>query len=89
MISIKAVTITSALLWCGAMLLVGLINLADASYGGAFLHLMSSVYPGADTSRTIGKVIVGGIYGFIDGAIAGYLFAVIYRAFMGPRASAH
>jgi len=89
MISIKAVTLTSALLWGGAMLFVGLINLADASYGAAFLHMMSSVYPGADTARTFGKVILGTIYGFVDGAIAGYLFAVIYKAFVREHTSVH
>jgi hypothetical protein len=89
MISIKSVTLTSALLWGGAMLLVGVINLADASYGGAFLHLMSSIYPGADTARTLGKVILGGIYGFVDGAVAGYLFSALYKLFGRQHTSAH
>lgn len=89
MISTKAVAWASALLWCGAMLIVGLINLADASYGGAFLHLMSSVYPGADTTRTFGKVIVGAIYGFVDGAIGGYIFAALYKLFVRQHTSAH
>ena len=34
--SVKAATLSSALLWGGCVLLVGLINLADASYGGEF-----------------------------------------------------
>lgn len=89
MISIKAVTLSSALMWGGAMLVVGLINLADASYGGAFLHLMSSVYPGADTTRTIGKVALGAIYGFVDGAAAGYIFSALYKLFVREHTSVH
>jgi hypothetical protein len=87
--SVRAITVTSAILWGGCMLLVGLINLADASYGGEFLRVMSSVYPGADTTRTIGRVLVGTIYGLIDGAIAGYLFAVLYRLLAREHRSAH
>jgi hypothetical protein len=87
--SVKAITITSAILWGGCMLLVGLINLADPSYGGEFLRMMSSVYPGADTARTIGRVLVGASYGIIDGAVAGYLFAVLYRLFTREHRSAH
>ena len=55
--SVRAITVTSAILWGGCLLLVGLINLADASYGSEFLRVMSSVYPGADTTRTIGRLL--------------------------------
>jgi len=87
--SVKAVTITSALLWGACMLIVGLINLADASYGGEFLRMMSSVYPGADTARTFGSVLLGGVYGFVDGAVAGYLFGLLYKLFAQPHSPAH
>jgi hypothetical protein len=40
---------------------------------------MSSIYPGFHDSRTIGEVALGTIYGIIDGAIAGYLFGLLYR----------
>jgi hypothetical protein len=79
--SVKGLTMTCALLWGGCMLVVGLINLADASYGGEFLRLMSSVYPGADTTRTLARVVLGAIYGFVDGAVAGWLFAMLFNAF--------
>lgn len=79
--SLKGATMTCALLWGGCMLIVGLINLADASYGGEFLRMMSSVYPGADTARTLGRVLLGGAYGLVDGAMAGCLFAALYRVF--------
>jgi hypothetical protein len=79
--SMKAITVSAALLWGGCMLLVGLINLADPSYGGEFLRMMNSVYPGADTQRTLSRVLVGTVYGLVDGAIAGYLFGLLYGLF--------
>lgn len=87
--SVRAVAVTSAIMGGGCMLFVGLINLADPSYGGEFLRMMSSVYPGADTTRTIGRVLLGAIYGLVDGAAAGYLFVVIYRFLARERRSAH
>ena len=53
------------------MLLVGLIHLAAPSYGGDFLRIMSSVYPGADTAPRLGRVLLGTLYGFVDGGVAG------------------
>jgi hypothetical protein len=50
------------------MLFVGLIHMAAPSYGGDFLRIMSSVYPGADTAPTLGRVLPGTAYGFVDGA---------------------
>ena len=40
---------------------------------------MSSVYPGFHTTRTVGEVLLGTVYGFVDGAIGGYLFALLYN----------
>jgi hypothetical protein len=82
-VSIKAITLSSAILWGFAMLFVGLIHLATHGYGGDFLRLMSSVYPGADTAPTLGRVLLGTVYGFVDGAIAGFLFGLLYSAFTG------
>ncbi len=75
----KAMTGASAILWGACMLIVGLINLRFPSYGADFLRMMSSVYPGFHDSRTVGAVIVGTIYGIVDGAIMGYVFSSLYR----------
>jgi hypothetical protein len=77
--SIKAIALTSALMWGGCMLVVGLINLADASYGSQFLRIMSSVYPGADATRTLGCVLLGAVYGFIDGGLFVWLYRMMTR----------
>lgn len=82
-VSLKAITLSSAILWGLAMLLVGLIHMAEPSYGGDFLRLMSSVYPGADTAPTLGRVAIGTLYGFADGAVAGFIFGLLYDAFTG------
>lgn len=88
-ISVRSVTVTSAIVWGGCMFFVGLLNLAYPSYGSEFLRMMSSIYPGADTARTVGRVLLGALYGVIDGAIAGYLIAVLYRFFAREHRSAH
>ncbi len=79
--SIKAMTLSASLLWGGAMLFVGLIHMAAPSYGGEFLRMMSSVYPGADTAPTLGRVLIGTVYGLVAGAVAGWLFGWLYHAF--------
>ncbi len=82
-VSLKGITLSSAVLWGGAMLFVGLIHMAAPSYGGDFLRIMSSVYPGADTTPTLGRVLLGTLYGFVDGGVAGFLFGWLYGAFAG------
>jgi hypothetical protein len=79
-VSLKAVTLSGAILWGAAMLIVGLIHMAAPSYGADFLRIMSSVYPGADTAPTFGRVLLGTGYGFIDGAVTGWLFGLLYSA---------
>ncbi len=70
------------------MLIVGLIHMAAPAYGGDFLRTMSSVYPGADTAPTLARVLLGTVYGFVDGAVAGWLFGLLYSAF-SHHAAAH
>jgi len=80
-LSLKAITLSASILWGLAMLFVGLVHMADPAYGGEFLRMMSSVYPGADTAPTLGRVLLGTLYGLLDGAFAGYVFGWLYRAF--------
>lgn len=86
---VRALAWTSAILWAACMLIVGLINLADARYGSEFLRMMSSVYPGADTTRTVGRVLLGTVYGFIDGAVVGWLFGLLAMALGHDRSETH
>jgi hypothetical protein len=79
-LSIKAVAIGAALLWGGAILFVGLINLALPTYGLNFLQMLGSVYPWFHASRSIGDVMTGTLDGLVDGAIAGFLFGWLYNS---------
>ena len=78
-LSLKALTIATAVLWGGAVLFTALVNLAVPSYGTECLKLMSSVYPGFHFSRTFGDLLVGTCYGLVDGGIAGFLFGWLYN----------
>jgi hypothetical protein len=83
--SLKAIALAGAIVWGGAILLVGLINLVWPGYGLNFLQMTSSVYPGFHVTHTIGSVLMGALDGLIDGAVAGLLFALLYNGFAaGP-----
>ena len=80
----KALALASAILWGLAMLLMGLANLIWGSYGQQFLQAMSSVYPGYHATRSVAEVVVGTLYGAVDGLIAGAVFAWLYNQFAKP-----
>ena len=77
---IKATAFTLALLW-GAlgMFVTALANLVSPGYGQAFLDMMASVYPGYTAEPNFGQVLIGALYGVLDGAIVGVVFAWLYN----------
>ena len=79
--SIKGLALASGILWGIAMLGMGLANLVWGGYGQQFLQMMASVYPGYHAIRSVSGVIVGTIYGFVDGLVAGAIFAWLYNQF--------
>ncbi|HEV2397112.1 MAG TPA: bacteriophage holin [Candidatus Sulfotelmatobacter sp.] len=83
--SVKGLALASGILWGIAMLGTGLANLGWSSYGQQFLQMMASVYPGYHATRSIGEVIVGTLYGAVDGLIGGAVFAWLYNQFATPR----
>ena len=85
-LSTKVMSLVTAMLWGGCLLIVGLINLAAPSYGIDFLRMMSSVYPGFHASHTLSEVILATVYGLVDGAIGGCLFAWLYNGITGMNA---
>jgi hypothetical protein len=84
-LSLKAMAVSGAVLWGGAILLVGLINLAYPNYGLSFLQMTNSVYPWFHTSHTLGAAIGRVLEGAIDGAIAAFVFAWMYNHFAERR----
>lgn len=82
-LNVKAMAITFSLLWGGGILVVGLANLAWTGYGQAFLEMMASVYPGYHGTNSLGQVVVGTLYGLLDGGICGALLAWLYNRLSG------
>ena len=83
-LSIKGLALASGILWGLAMLGMGLANLIWSGYGQQFLQTMSSVYVGYHATRSIAEVIVGTLYGAVDGLIGGAVFAWLYNQFAKP-----
>jgi hypothetical protein len=81
--SLRAITIAGGLVWGGAILLVGLMNLARPGYGLDFLQMTSSVYPWFHASHTLRSVVIGAVDGFVDGGIAAFVFAWLYNTLAG------
>lgn len=84
-LSVKALTITSAILWGGGLLLVGVMNLFRPGYGDAFLKVMSSVYPGYDGMASLKSIAILTGCGVFDGVMCGIAFALIYNLCLGRR----
>jgi len=80
----KALALASAILWGLAMLVMGLANLIWGNYGQQFLQTMSSVYLGYHPTRSFAEVVVGTLYGVVDGLIGGAVFAWLYNQFAKP-----
>jgi len=78
-LDVKAMALTFGLLWGGAMLLVGVVNMITTGYGQLFLALMASLYPGYYVGGTIKDVLVGAGYGLVDGGIGGAVLALVYN----------
>ncbi|MEN6301652.1 MAG: hypothetical protein ABFD96_02965 [Armatimonadia bacterium] len=77
--STRASAITSGMIWGGALLTVGLVRLLRPSYGRRFMSVLASVYPGYGARPTLSDALLGGLYGFIDGSIAGLLYGWLYN----------
>ena len=82
-LSLKAMVIAGALLKALAFVFISLLNLLYRPYGGAYLALLTSIYPGYDpVSGPIG-ILVGILYSLIVGALTGLLFGWLYNFFAG------
>lgn len=82
-LSVKAVAVTAAIFWGVAILVVGFANMVWPPYGGAFLDVVSSIYPGYEPGSGTMGIIVGSLYGVVDAGIGGAIFAWLYNLFAG------
>ena len=87
-LDVKSTAVALAVVWGGwAMFLTGVANLIWPDYGQSFLEMMASVYPGYQATASFGQVLIGTLYGAVDGAVIGAIFAWLYN-FCASRLSA-
>ena len=77
--NIAALALAAGTFWGAAILLVSVANLLWPDYGRLFLDLAGSMYPGYQPGGGAGSVIVGTLYGFVDGAVAGAVIGWMYN----------
>jgi hypothetical protein len=80
-LSLKSMIIAGALFKAIAFLFISLMNLVLPPYGGAYLALLSSLYPAYDPVIVPIGMIVGICYSLLAGALAGLLFGWLYNFF--------
>lgn len=80
-LSLKSMIIAGALFKAIGFLFISLMNLVLRPYGGAYLALLSSLYPGYDPVSVPTGIVVGTFYSLLAGALAGLLFGWLYNFF--------
>ena len=74
-----AIAVTAAVVWGGAILVIGGINALVPGYGEPVLALVASIYPGYDANGALGDLLLGTAYAFFDGLAGGFVFALLYN----------
>ena len=80
-LSVKGSALAAGIFLAFSFFFVAFINFLAPSYGRSLLDIMSSVYPGYKAVGSFGSVIVGTLYGLVDGAVAGAVLAWLYNCF--------
>ena len=80
-LSLKGMIIAGALFKAVVFLFISLMNLILRPYGGAYLAILSSLYPGYDPVSVPIALVVGSLYSLLAGALAGLLFGCLYNFF--------
>ena len=84
-LSFKAMIIAGALFKAIVFLFISLMNLILRPYGGAYLAMLTSLYPGYDPVNVPIALIVGTFYSLLAGGLAGLLFGWLYNLFAARR----
>jgi len=80
-LSLKTMILAGAFFKIIAFIFISLLNLLLRPYGGAYLVMLASLYPGYDPVNWPIGLIVGSLYSLIAGALAGLLFGWLYNLF--------
>ena len=87
-LNVKALAFALAFVWAGAIFVTGLANLIWPGYGEAFLQMVGSIYPGYRGGISFLQVILGTLYGLLDGFIGGLILGWLYNLFSGQGSAA-
>lgn len=83
-LQLRAAAIAAGIFWAVLVGGVGLLNWWFGDYGAAFLHGVSSIYPGFEGDGALADVGLGALYALVDGAIGGLLLAWLYNLAARP-----
>ena len=78
-LNIIAFAVAAGVFWGGGILLMAGANLIWPGYGRAFLDVVASMYPGYHPGAGPGSVVTAALYGLVDGAGTGAVFAWLYN----------
>ena len=81
-----ALGLTLGCIWGASVLIVGGVHAAYPSYGGAFLDLIGSIYPGighggAGTTGHFTNALLATAWALVDGFVGGLVVAWVYNFF--------
>src|SRR5215510_3680787 len=80
-LSIRSMIIAGALFKAVVFLFISLLNLVLRPYGGAYLALLTSLYPGYDFLSHAPGIIVSSTYSLVAGALDRLAPASVYKFF--------
>jgi hypothetical protein len=78
-LSLAGVVAAAALVKAAGFLFVAFMNVLFRPYGGTYLALLTSIYPGYDPVSGPLSILLGTLYSLIAGAVAGLLFGWLYN----------
>ncbi len=81
-LNVKALGLAFGLTWGGTVLVLGIANVIWPLYGSAVLELAASIYPGYDATASFMQVVIGTLYGLVDGFIGGVIVGWLYNFFV-------
>ena len=82
-LNVPAFALTAGLFWAGTLFFVQTLNALLPPYGGPFLVWIASLYPYYRPEESYAYVLLGMLYGFLDGLIGGAVFAWVYNRLIG------
>jgi hypothetical protein len=80
-LSVIAFAIAAAIVSALCFLFISLLNLILPGYGGRYLAVVGSLYPGYDPVALPLSVILGTLYALLAGGVTGALLAWLYNQF--------